>query len=241
MGINQLHARGGTLVKRSQMVLRLLTLGFVLPLFPSFGAEIVVFKSGTRLQADRHERVGDIVRLFQGSGISEVPASVIADFEPIETPPEDPTPAEVAVSPDPVAAPAEPVAPPSTDPLELIRSAAIREGLPPEFVASVAKVESAFRANAISPKGAIGIMQLMPATAQALGADPHDVRQNIDAGTRLLRDLLLKYDGDVVKALSAYNAGAGAVDRYHGLPPYDETRRYVNKVINAYQSATPRD
>ncbi len=64
-------------------------------------------------------------------------------------------------------------------------------------------------------------MQLMPATAKAMGANPHDMQENIDAGTRLLRDLLVKYDGDVVKALAAYNAGSGAVDRYKGLPPYD--------------------
>jgi soluble lytic murein transglycosylase-like protein len=82
-------------------------------------------------------------------------------------------------------------------------------------------------------------MQLMPGTAKELGADPYDMRQNIDAGTRLLRELLLKYDGDVVKALSAYNAGPGAVARYNGLPPYEETRRYVNKVIGLYQRATP--
>ncbi|MEI9813978.1 MAG: lytic transglycosylase domain-containing protein [Acidobacteriota bacterium] len=85
----------------------------------------------------------------------------------------------------------------------------------------MAKVESAFQTKAVSPKGAIGVMQLMPATAKAMGANPHDMQENIDAGTRLLRDLLVKYDGDVVKALAAYNAGSGAVDRYKGLPPYD--------------------
>lgn len=221
-----------------------LSLVLVASALPLSAAEIVVFTSGARLQADRHERVGTIVRLFQGSGVTEAPAQAIADFEPVEAlPQESISMAEVSSRSAP-SAPVSIESHPSTelslsnDPLEIIRAAAIREGLPPEFVASVAKVESAFRANAISSKGAIGIMQLMPATAQALGADPHDMRQNIDAGTRLLRDLLLKYDGDVVKALSAYNAGSGAVDRYHGLPPFDETRRYVNKVIGAYQRAT---
>jgi len=116
----------------------------------------------------------------------------------------------------------------------MVREAALRSGLPPKFVESVAVIESAFQTGAISPKGAIGVMQLMPDTAKTLGVDPHDPRQNIEAGTRLLRDLLLKYDGDVVKALSAYNAGEGAVARYQGLPPYTETRQYVNKVIGAY-------
>jgi soluble lytic murein transglycosylase-like protein len=78
-------------------------------------------------------------------------------------------------------------------------------------------------------------MQLMPGTAKALDADPRDTQQNIDAGTRLLRELLVKYDGDVVKALAAYNAGPGAVDKYNGMPPYRETQDYVNKVIRDYQ------
>ena len=222
-------------------MLRSLLLAIIVPILPLSAAEIVVFTSGARLQADRHERVGSIVRLFQGAGVSEVPAQAIADFEVVVAPPQEPVSVAQVPPPAPPSVPVSFEQSLSNDPIEIIRAAAIREGLPPEFVASVAKVESAFRTNALSSKGAIGIMQLMPATAQALGADPHDVRQNIDAGTRLLRDLLLKYDGDVVKALSAYNAGAGAVDRYHGLPPFDETRRYVNKVINTYQSATPRD
>ena len=88
--------------------------------------------------------------------------------------------------------------------------------------------------QAVSPKGAIGVMQLMPETARALAANPHDPVQNIEAGARLLRALLIQYDGDVVKALSAYNAGAGAVARYRGMPPFAETQRYVEKVIRAY-------
>jgi soluble lytic murein transglycosylase-like protein len=77
----------------------------------------------------------------------------------------------------------------------------------------------------------------MPATAKTLGADPNDTAQNIDAGTRLLRELLIKYNGDVVKALAAYNAGESAVDKYQGMPPYNETRWYVKKVIDTYQKA----
>ena len=76
------------------------------------------------------------------------------------------------------------------------------------------------RPDAVSPKGAIGVMQLMPATAKALDADPNDSAQNIEAGTKLLRELLIKYNNDAVKALAAYNAGEGAVDKFGGLPPY---------------------
>lgn len=201
---------------------------------PAWGGEFAIFHTGARLRADRHEIQGNTVRLYQGSGFSEVPLDAIAEFETVEDAPrEEAKPALEATA----TAPAPIVAPLATNPQDLIREAAIRQGLPPEFVASVAKVESSFKTNAVSSKGAIGVMQLMPDTAKALGANPHDLRENIDAGTRLLRDLLVKYDGDVVKALAAYNAGSGAVDRYKGLPPYTETRLYVNKVIGAYQKA----
>ena len=122
----------------------------------------------------------------------------------------------------------------------MVRDAALRSGLPPALVESVARVESSLRPEAVSPKGALGVMQLMPAAARALAADPHDNAPNIDAGTRLLRDLLIKYEGDVVKALSAYNAGEGAVDRYQGMPPYPETQDYVDKVIRTYVKAEGR-
>ena len=208
-------------------------LALILTAFPAFAGEYVVFSSGLKLRADRHEQSGSVIRLFHNGGITEVPATLISGFEQ-----------EEVVAPEPVAAVIEPVAPtkaPATaavpDPRTMVREAAIRSGLPPEFVESVALVESGFRSDAVSPKGALGVMQLMPGTAKTLGADPHDTAQNIDAGTRLLRELLIKYDGDVVKALAAYNAGQGAVDRYQGMPPYNETRWYVKKVIDAYQKA----
>ena len=206
-------------------------LALILAAAPLFGGEYVVFSSGLKLHADRHEQSGGVIRLFHNGGVTEVPAQLIAGFEN-----------EEVVTPKSTFAPAEatPLPPPDPqvqDPKAMVREAALRSGLPPEFVESVALVESGFRPDALSPKGAVGIMQLMPGTAKTLGADPHDTAQNIDAGTRLLRELLLKYDGDVVKALAAYNAGEGAVDRYQGMPPYNETRWYVKKVIDAYQKA----
>lgn len=197
---------------------------------PAFAGEYAVLTTGFRIHADRHEFEGSSVKLFTTNGLIEVPASSVASFESEEY---------VAPSPAPVAAAAlVPPAPKSTDPKTLVREAAVRNSLPPAFVASVARAESAMRQSAVSPKGAIGVMQLMPATARALDADPHDTGQNIDAGTRLLRELLVKYDGDVVKALAAYNAGPGAVDKYNGLPPYRETQDYVNKVIRDYQKTS---
>ncbi|HEV2691205.1 MAG TPA: lytic transglycosylase domain-containing protein, partial [Bryobacteraceae bacterium] len=96
----------------------------------------------------------------------------------------------------------------------------------------------AYRPDAISPKGAIGVMQLMPGTAAELNANPYDPLENVEAGARYLRDLLLKYENDphqVSKAIAAYNAGPGAVDKYKGIPPYRETVQYVNRVLKQYE------
>jgi soluble lytic murein transglycosylase-like protein len=122
-------------------------------------------------------------------------------------------------------------------PLELADAAADRYGLPRELVRSVMAAESGFQPLAISPKGAIGLMQLMPGTAQVLGADPHDPAQNVDAGTRYLRDLLERYNYGLRHALAAYNAGPGAVDKYNGVPPYRETINYISRIEKKFKAA----
>jgi len=195
--------------------------------FPVFGGEYAVLANGFRIRAERHEIAGSRVILYTKNGMIELPATAVASFEAEEfTAPPEPVPT----------ASAAPV--PVKDTTTLVRDAARRTGLPPALVESVARVESNLRPDAVSPKGALGVMQLMPATARALEADPRDTAQNIDAGARLLRELLIKYEGNVVKALSAYNAGTGAVDRYRGMPPYAETQDYVDKVIRAYVKET---
>jgi soluble lytic murein transglycosylase-like protein len=196
---------------------------------PAFAGEYAVLTSGMRLRIDRHESEAGMVRLYSQAGFTEVPESSIERFETDDYVPPLPPPPE----PAPVA---EVKAPPR-DAKTMGRDAAGKYALPPAFVASVAKVESAFKTNAVSSKGAIGVMQLMPGTAKALAADPNDPEQNIDAGTRLLRELLIKYNGDVAKALAAYNAGPGAVDKYDGVPPYAETQSYVGKVIESYKQS----
>jgi soluble lytic murein transglycosylase-like protein len=116
----------------------------------------------------------------------------------------------------------------------IIRTAAVKHKVPAAFVKSIVAAESNFDPNALSPKGAIGLMQLMPATAQEYGADPAIPEQNVDAGTQYLGWLLKRYGkhrNGLSRAIAAYNAGPGAVDRYRGIPPYRETRSYVARVL----------
>ena len=118
---------------------------------------------------------------------------------------------------------------------DLIKLASRRHGVPAALVKAVIHAESAFNPRAVSPKGAMGLMQLMPATAQLLGvAKPFHVSQNVQGGTRYLRSLHDRY-GSWTHTLAAYNAGPSAVDHYRGVPPYAETRQYVKRVLSYYR------
>jgi soluble lytic murein transglycosylase-like protein len=118
----------------------------------------------------------------------------------------------------------------------MVADAARKYALPRSLVRAVARAESDFDAAAISPRGAQGVMQLMPGTARDLGVqNALDPAENIDAGARLLRRLLEVYEGRVAEALAAYNAGPGAVARHQGVPPYRETRGYIRKVVNEFE------
>ncbi|HEV7764927.1 MAG TPA: lytic transglycosylase domain-containing protein [Thermoanaerobaculia bacterium] len=119
-----------------------------------------------------------------------------------------------------------------------IEDASRLHGVDPRLVAAVARRESAWRADVVSNKGAIGIMQLMPDTAKYLGVEnAYDARQNIFGGTRYLRTLLDTFHGDLDLTLAAYNAGPGAVAKYHGVPPYRETQNYVAAVRATYEKS----
>ena len=219
---------------------------------PAWAAEYAVVASGFRILVERHETGTATVTLFTNGGSVQVPREMIVGFEPADTPSSKPAAGgsaapSVGQPPSPQdgeadsslhAAPAP--APQAATLKELVSEAASRHGLPAEFVHSLAAVESSYRPDALSSKGAIGVMQLMPQTAVDLQADPFDARENIEAGVRYLRDLLLRYQDhpdQVRRALAAYNAGPGAVERYGGVPPYRETVEYIRKVIRKYQQA----
>lgn len=155
---------------------------------------------------------------------------LLADTTPVLTPPfAISTPLDVSI--------AAPEPPPTEQPVAQriaagIQAAAAKYDLPPALIRGVIRAESDFQPAAVSPAGAQGLMQLMPATAEELGVEnPFDIEQNIDGGARYLRQMLDLFGGDLGRALAAYNAGPGTVMRYNGQVPYAETRRYVQKVL----------
>ena len=185
-------------------------------------AEIAVLNNGTTFKVTSRRTEGTTVFLeLKGGGEIGLPATEVRGFVP-----------------DEVVDEVEPQAAAGGDVRALATEAARRHGLDPALVLAVVGVESAFRPDAVSPKGAQGLMQLMPAAAASLGvADPLDAAANLDGGAKHLQSLVERYHGDLKKALAAYNAGAGAVDRHGGVPPYAETRAYVGKVLERYQAA----
>jgi soluble lytic murein transglycosylase-like protein len=198
--------------------------------------EVVMFQSGASMRVDRHEFNGSKCRLFHNGGYTEMETVQIRAIEAAE-PARGASQAPVASVPG--LSGLQTPATPANSPADLADQAADRYGLPRALVRSVILAESAFDPAAVSPKGAIGLMQLMPGTARDLGADPRDPAQNVDAGTRYLRDLLLRYDYRLWHALAAYNAGPGAVDSHGGVPPYRETIQYIRKVEKVRGSVTP--
>jgi soluble lytic murein transglycosylase-like protein len=182
-------------------------------------AEIALLASGQTLKLDAHrEEAGLLVLVLKGGGEVHLPPAAVRGFVPDEVIEELGRAA-------------------SGDVRALVEQAARRRGLDPALVLAVVSVESGFRPEAVSPKGAQGLMQLMPRTAASLGVlDAFDPEQNLDAGVRHLESLLKLYDGNLTRALAAYNAGQGAVARHGGVPPYRETREYVRRVLERYRA-----
>jgi soluble lytic murein transglycosylase-like protein len=199
-------------------------------------AEIVFMTSGGVLSVKGHKTEGESVILTLRSG-GEVTCdkSLIEKIVPDEVPHPEPA-AVLAAAPQEAAK----IPVPERTPLlkdsvygDLIASAAEAHGVNPILVQALVQVESNYKPHARSPKGAMGLMQIMPATAREYKVrNAYDPKSNIDAGIRKLKSLLEMWQGDVALALAAYNAGAGAVQKYKGIPPYRETQNYVSRILS---------
>lgn len=193
--------------------------------------QLVIFAHGSRLRVEAYEVQGDSVRLdLHSGGVLTVPLVTVeriiddprASAEPM---PEEPPAFSIVF--------AEHHTMPSVPYGELIFRVAERHGLNPELLAAMVRAESAFDAGAVSVKGAQGLLQLMPATALRFGVEADrvfDPETNLDAGARYLSWLARRFDHHLPHVLAAYNAGEGAVDRYGGVPPYRETRTYLQRI-----------
>ena len=193
-------------------------------------AELVFFATGRTMSVKGHRVEGDrLVLLLRSGGEVICEPSVIDRIEPDEVPYPEP---EVAA--EPVTGPnlPGPVAPSGY--ADIIDQVATRHGVDAKLVKAVIQVESAYQERARSPKGAMGLMQLMPETARQFAvADPYEPRSNIEGGTRYLKSLLERFE--LPLALAAYNAGEAAVRRFGGIPPYPETRDYVSRVLKNFR------
>ena len=203
-------------LKRAALLLSLAVLAA-----PSLRAEYVVLRSGQRLRVTGYQLLGDKYRLQIAGGSVEVAAEDIVAIEP-----------EDVFTP----VPAKPIVKPPFR--ELVEAAAARYSLDADLITSVIAVESNFDPKALSRKNARGLMQLLPETAARLGVQNiYDPQENIDAGTRYLRELLQKYNNDLVLTLAAYNAGPERVQQYGRVPPFPETLSYVRRVKRSYDKS----
>lgn len=202
---------------------------------PCLADEVAVLKNGFSITHHRREIVGELTRLYltaDGASFVDVPT---ADIEHYEAAPDT-----AAATVQQFARTSQKLATSSADqkPVDLnqvVNEASGRYRLDPDFVNSVIKAESGFNVRAVSRKGAQGLMQLMPGTASQLGvSNAFDPQANVDGGTRYLRELLERYNFDMVKALAAYNAGPQRVEHFGGVPPYSETRAYVARIVRDF-------
>lgn len=175
-----------------------------------------ILRNGFTIDHDRREVIGDTTRLYTAGGYVDVPTAEIVSYEHADTP-------------------LAPVLAPTKTIQDHVTDASKTTGIDPDFINSVIHQESGFNPNAVSPKGARGLMQLMPNTADKLGVrNSFDPAENVQGGAAYLRQLLELYHGDAQKALAAYNAGPGRVEQYRGVPPYRETQAYVARIIREY-------
>jgi len=202
---------------------------------PCSAADAAVLRNGFSIRHERRQVIGTITRLYvdgDDSSFVDVPTAEIDHFEALPAESSRREPAKN--NPPQSQSPSANVQPPP-DLNEVVRAASGNYHLDPDFVTSVIRAESGFNVRAVSPKGAQGLMQLMPQTASELGVqNAFDPEANVEGGTRYLRELLERYDFDLIKALAAYNAGPHRVEQYGGVPPYYETKAYVARIVRDF-------
>lgn len=220
-----------------------LVLAVMAAVSPFAGAmEHVTLKNGFVVDCVRREVVGDKVRLYLAgqstasagdSNYLEVEADSVVRVEAVADPPEPITGAGPVIKvPSPVTMPTTPT---KAEMHEMLAHAGAKHNIDEDLLASVVRAESGGQVRAVSRTGAQGLMQLMPGTANEMGVgDAFKPDENIAGGTAYLDALLTRYHDNLALALAAYNAGPGAVDKYHGVPPYRETREYVARVIREF-------
>ena len=213
--------------------MRALRLSAILLLLTSslFAVEIAELRNGFTIRHLTRELRDGQVRLYldkdKKSFVDVSPAEV-------ESYRSEPDSLPSVIDPLPSIIPAKP----SKSTQQIVAEASEKHGVDSDFIHCVIKQESAGNASAVSRTGARGLMQLMPGTASQLGVkDSFNPEQNVHGGAQYLREMLERYNGDAVKALAAYNAGPGAVDRYKGVPPYRETQLYVQRIIREYNKS----
>jgi hypothetical protein len=198
----------------------------LLAALPCLASDSAILRNGFSIRHERRQIIGTVTRLYidgDQSSFVDIPTAEIDHFESI---PDSPTP---PTNPPP------PTLPHSFDLTQAVNDASGTYRLDPDLVTSVIRAESGFNVRAVSPKGAQGLMQLMPQTATQLGVkNAFDPQANVEAGTRYLRELLERYNFDLIKALAAYNAGPQRVEQYNGVPPYYETKAYVARIVRDF-------
>ncbi|MFZ3341159.1 MAG: lytic transglycosylase domain-containing protein [Terriglobales bacterium] len=201
---------------------------------PTFAADLAVLNNGFTIHHEHRRVIGDVTRLYfsvDDSSFTDVPTAEITGYEMDLTLPVPPPASALTNSKSTSLNSAQSAA----HLTEVVNSASAAYHLDPDLVNSVIHAESGFNSHAISPKGARGLMQLMPSTANNLGVkDVFDPEANVGGGSRYLRELLERYNFDLVKALAAYNAGPQRVEQYNGVPPFRETRAYVARIVHDY-------
>jgi soluble lytic murein transglycosylase-like protein len=218
-----------------------IVLGVLLLALPALGAELAILHNGFSIRHERREIVGSATRLYLGGdkGYIDIATNQIERFEKDLSPAVAPAALSASTpSAATVVVPARMAKPQNLKPQDLnqvINTISDRHHIDPDFISSVIHAESGFNPRAVSPKGAQGLMQLMPGTASKLGvSNAFDPSANVEGGTRYLTELLQRYNFDVIKALAAYNAGPLRVQQYGGVPPYHETRAYVARIVRDY-------